>query len=209
MGLPPGHANFGIGTLDGKSIAAHVLADSHKSCRPAARGLAGCGCDAGDLISGRLRLGRVDLVLSDRRRGRRRRPPPKHLGCVQPYARQGEARRHRRCGLRPLSPLAGGSRPTGPRRVQRLPVFYRLAAHPACRQRRGRTARSRFLRPPGGRFSRARRHAVALPLSLGSAAAVARFRRLAQSRYRRQVRRLRAHRGAAALRSRQALGDVQ
>ena len=70
-------------------------------------------------------------------------------------------------------------------------------------------ARPRFLRSPRRRADRARHHAVAVPLSLGSAAGAAGRGRLAQARHRREIRRLRARRGAAPGRPRQALGDVQ
>ena len=97
----------------------------------------------------------------------------------------------------------------GARRLQCLPVLGRLAAHPSRRRWRHRAPRPRFLRPPGRRAHHPRRHAVALPLPLGFAAGAAGPGRLAQARYRRQIRRLCAHRGAAPGRPRQALGDVQ
>ena len=164
---------------------------------------------AGDSISRGFHLGGIDLELSDRGRGRRRRARQEHLGRVLAYAGHGEERRHRRYRLRSLSPLGRGCGMAGARRLQRLSLLDSMAAHSAGRRRRDRAARARFLRPPGRRADHARRHALAVPLSLGFAAGIAGSGRLAQARHRRQIRRLCAHRGAAAGRPRQALGDVQ
>ena len=95
------------------------------------------------------------------------------------------------------------------RRFQSLPVFGGVAAHPAGRFGRRRTARARLLRSAGRWPGRARRRSVGLSLSLGPAAGAAGQRRLAQPRYRRSFRRLCAHRGGPVGRPRQALGHAQ
>jgi len=95
------------------------------------------------------------------------------------------------------------------RQFFRLSVFDRVVAHSAVGRRRGRATRPRLLRTSGRWAHRERRHAVAVPLPLGPAAGAAGEGRLAQSRYVRSVRRLRARGGWAARRPREALGDLQ
>src|SRR5207247_546032 len=134
-------------------------------------------------------MGRVDLELSDRRLGRRRRTRQKHLGCLLAHARTREERRYGRHRLRPLPPLARRYRSARTRQFFRLSVFDRVVAHSAVGRRRGGAARARLLRASGRWAHRERGRAVALPLPLGPAAGAAGEGRLAQSRYFRNVRR--------------------
>ena len=102
-----------------------------------------------------LHLGRGDGRLPDRGRGARRRPGPVDLGHLQPPARQGPRRRHRRRRLRLLPPLPRGRRADGVARPERLPVLDLLAAGPAGRPRRGEPEGPRLLPGAARRACRA------------------------------------------------------
>src|SRR3984885_2166436 len=82
-------------------------------------------------VSGKFRLGRLDVELSDRRRGRSRRPRQKHLGRFFAFAGAGEGRRYRRRRLRPLSSLAGRYRAARALRLHQLSLLDGMATHPA------------------------------------------------------------------------------
>ena len=82
-----------------------------------------------------------DRRLPDRGRRRRRRAEAVHLGHLLPGPRRDRQRRHRRCGLRPLPPLAGRYQDHAAARGRRLPVLGGLAPG------RSPTASARSTRP--------------------------------------------------------------
>ena len=80
--------------------------------------------------SPRLRDRLGDRVVPDRGRGARGRPGPVDLGHLQPHARQGLERRHRRRRRRSLPPAGCRPRPDEEPRPRGVPVLDRVAAHP-------------------------------------------------------------------------------
>ena len=105
------------------------------------RATSGSAMAADTRVPGRLRVGRLDVELSDRRRGRCGRPRQEHLGRVFPHAGAGEERRHRRRRLRPLSPLARGRR--SPRRAAASrPIASRRRGRASCRRAPARSNRA-------------------------------------------------------------------
>ena len=157
-----------------------------------------------------LHLGRFHRRLSDRRRRPRGRARARASGTHIPgFARQDRKRRYRRRYLRSLSPLPRRRRVDAKARDRCLPVLGGVAADHAERTRRHQRSRARLLRPADRRGSRRRHRAVAVSLSLGSAASAARQRRLDQPRLRGLVRGLHKRRRPPLRRSRQAVRDLQ
>ncbi len=136
------------------------------------------------------------------------RPRAVDLGHVQPQRRRrrGPQRRRR---VRPLPPLARGSRPAAVARGRRVPVLDRVAAGAARRARAGRTARAGVLRPARRRPARARHPAVGVALPLGPAAGARGRGRLARARHGLPVRGVRRARVRPARRPRRRLDHGQ
>ena len=150
-----------------------------------------------------------DGLVPDRGRGAGGRARPVDLGHVQPHARQGLERRHRRRRRRPLPPARVRPRPDGRPRPRGLPVLDRVAAHPAHRPGTGERGGARVLRAARRRAHRPRHPTHRDPVPLGPAPGARGRGRLGESRHRRGVRRLRAHRGGAPRRPRRRVDDPQ
>ena len=142
-------------------------------------------------LSEELPVGHGNLFLSNRGRVERGRQGRVDLGSLRPHARPHHRRQQRRRGLRPLPSLAGRRGPDDVARPASLPLFHRLAAHPARRPRPGQSGRVGLLQPPGGWPAGGRHPAVRHALPLGLAPGVAGRRRLAGSGHGRGLRGIR------------------
>ena len=129
-----------------------------------------------------------------RRVRRRRRQGRVHLGHVQPHLRQDGQWRHRRHRVRPFPAVGRGSRPLGGAWRARIPLLGVLAAYPANGQRPGQPRGPRLLPPGRGRSSRQGHRSCPHALPLGSAAAPSGRGRVAATRHREPLRRVRRDR---------------
>ena len=139
----------------------------------------------------RLSLGRLDLGVSNRGGGPRRRPRPLDLGHLQPHAGQGAPRRHRRHRQRLVSPHGGGSGAADRARRWRLPVLGGVVPGPAHRARTVQSARTRLLPGIGRRAAWPGHRPGSHCVPLGPAAGARGRGRLGQPRYGVSVRRVR------------------
>ena len=158
-------------------------------------------------VPARIPLGCGDRRVPGRGRDPRRRPRRLGLGRVRAHARPRARRVERRRRGRQLPSLARRRGPPRRARRRRLPLLDRLAAGAADRRRAGQRGGAGPLRPARRRAARRGHPAPADALPLGPAAAARGRGRMARTRHRRPLRRLRRARARPARRPRADAGS--